>query len=290
MHMSQELFTDVINKACAYGFDTFGLTPLLGEALLDPSFVGKLDFLEQHPLVTQYSFCTNLTVADSEFLDRVARLRKLQWLSISLYGHDTESFSRVAGAPEKAFLDVLSSLERLSEWPAIAEHVELRIRTVASFQPEQCHPRLRPILEGLAARNVRIRIPHDRYSNWGGLIAPGDVADLGIQLKPEPVKGDIPCAFLFYKHTVLPDGRLNACYADDGETTTIIGDLSRDSFEDIYSLRNDVYMGLLASQFEGQWSPSCRACTGYRGIKDRHYSYAFHRKPFLTLSEFIDAL
>jgi hypothetical protein len=288
--MPLELFTDVIEKACGYGFATFGLTPLLGEPLLDPCFPEKLEVLERHPAVRSYSFATNLTVASPSLLSGVSRLHKLRYLSISLYGHDPESFSRVAGAPAQLFFDVLGHLERLSEWPAMAGHVELRIRTTAPFQPERCHPRLRELLGELAGRKVRIRVPEDRYSNWSGLISPGDVADLGIRLKPESPKTTIPCAFLFYKHTVLPDGRLNACYGDDGETTMVIGDLTRQRFEEIYSLRNNRYIALLLSQMKGRWKRSCRACTGYRGVNDHHYSYAFHEKPFLTLSEFMGML
>jgi sulfatase maturation enzyme AslB (radical SAM superfamily) len=288
--MPQELFAEVIDKACAYGFTTFGLTPLLGEALIDPRFLDKLELLERHPEVTSYSFCTNFTVADPRFLDRLTQLEKLQWMSVSLYGHDEESFTRVTAAPPRLFLDVLRNLERLCDWPAIASHVELRIRTAGPFEPGQCHPRLRDLLDELTAKGVRVRIPVDRFSNWGGLISTADVAGLDIQLKPQPVKGGSPCAFLFYKHTVLPDGRLNACYADDGNATMVIGDLSRQSFEEIYSLRNDAYVELLLSHFEQRWSPTCRACTGYRSVRDQHYSYAFHRRPFLSMSEFLDTL
>ena len=103
-------------------------------------------------------------------------------------------------------------------------------------------------------------------------------------------RGNVPCSFLFYKPTVLPDGRLNACYADDGNATMVIGDLSRQGFEEIYSLRNDAYVELLVSQLEGRWSPSCRACTGYRAVNDEHYSYAFHEKPFVSFAEFLDTL
>ena len=288
--MAQALFVEIVDKACAYGFDTFGLTPMLGEAAIDPRFLDKLDILERHPGVGHYSFCSNLTVADAEFIDRIMRLHKLRWFPISLYGHDAESFSRVTQSPGELFFTALEQLERLSEWPAIAEHVELRIRTTVPFQPDRCHPRLRDILKRLADGKVRVRIPNDRYSNWSGLIQPDDVAELGIELKPHAVKTNLPCAFLFYKHTVLPDGRLNACYADDGNATMIIGDLSRQSFPEIYSLGNDAYTNLLVNQMEGRWSDSCRACTGYRRLSDVHYSYAFHRKPFLTLSEFVGML
>jgi len=288
--MPAGLFAVIVDKACTYGFSTFGLTPLVGEALLDPLFFDKLDLLEQHPGVTGYSFCTNFTVASPDFLNRLPGLRKLTWMSVSIYGHDEESFHRITASPERLFHRVLDNLEQLSEWSAIASHVELRVRTNASFEPGQCHPRFRDILARLASRNVRIRFPNDRFSNWGGLITAEDLVGLDIRLKLEPTKENVPCAFLFYKHTVLPDGRLNACYADDGNATMVIGDLSRQSFEDIYSLRNRAYMELILSHCEQRWSPACRACTGYRGISDEHYSYAFHRKPFLTVPEFLDTL
>ncbi len=218
--------------------------------------------------------------------DRLRRLTKLGWLSVSVYGHDEDTFAAITRARPELFHTVLRNLESLSDWPDVAARVEVRLRTAASFRPEDCHPRLRELLEDLEQRRVRVRIPHDRFSNWGGLITSGDLRSLDIHLKPQTSKGSIPCAFLFHKHTVLPDGRLNACYADDGNATMVIGDLSRERFEQIYSLDNDRYIDLLLSHCEARFSDVCRACTGYRGIQEHRQEHELCEEPFSTVAEF----
>ncbi len=41
--MPDALFAEVVDKACEYGFTRFGLTPILGEAFIDPRFLDKLE-------------------------------------------------------------------------------------------------------------------------------------------------------------------------------------------------------------------------------------------------------
>ncbi|MFO0875964.1 MAG: SPASM domain-containing protein [Gemmataceae bacterium] len=287
--MPHELFTRVIEKACAFGFATFGLTPVLGEALLDPYFLCKLMFLEVTPGVSSYSFTTNFTVASPAVVAQLAQLKKLRSLQISIYGHNEDSFTRITQAPPRFFHKLLQHLEMLADSWESAARVELRLRTTGAFTLAECDPRLRRVLDALQARKAQVRVPHDRYSNWGGLISPADVAGLGIRLKPV-VAPQGPCTLLFYKPTVLPDGRLNACYSEDGNAALVIGDLSRQSFEEIYSLTNETYLRLITDQCLGRFASPCQECSGHRPTEQWHYSYNFHTEPFQTLAEFLESL
>jgi serine/threonine protein kinase/nucleoside-diphosphate-sugar epimerase len=288
--MPDALFCEIIEKAVSYGFSRFGLTPMAGEALLDPHFLAKLEFLEQHPGVAGYSFCTNFLTADEELIGALVRLRKLTWFSITLYGHNPATFAAITGGRPGSFHRVLDNLERLAAVPELRFPLELRIRTVRSFQRSECPEPLAGLLARFAARNAVIRVPHDLYSNRGGLISDDDLQGVDIALKTEECERDAPCVFLFYKHTVLPDGRLNACYTGDVNATMIIGDLARQSFEEVYSLRNDAFLDLLHAQFDRRFDGVCRHCTDYRSITATHYSFRYHNKPFLSLAGFLDQL
>jgi hypothetical protein len=188
------------------------------------------------------------------------------------------------------FQQLLRNLERLSRWPDAANRAELRIRTAVSPESPVWQPELRSLVQRLQAAGVRVRVPNKEYSNWGGLVSATDVAGLDLRLRPASAPRDLPCALLFYKHTVLPDGKLNACYGGDGNATLVIGDLTRSTFDDIYSSRNERYVQLVRGHFEGRFGPTCQACTGYRSLRDQHYSYAFHETPFLSLAEFLEQL
>jgi len=288
--MANELFARVVTESCRFGFSRFGLTPMVGEALLDPQFPEKLEFLERCPGVAGYSFCTNFVTADAAFIRSLLHLRKLQWLSISICGHDPASFAALTETGPEVFEQLLDNLDHLAGVPSLPFPLELRVRTIRSFDPGEQTSRLGRLLRRFAARNVRIRIPHDLYSNRGGLISDEDLAGLDIALKEEAPKGNSPCVFLFYKHTVLPDGRLNACYTGDVNATMVIGDLSRQSLEEIYSLDNEAWLQLVAGQLRGNFAGICRNCTDYRSVADSHYSFRYHEKLNLRLSDFLDQL
>jgi hypothetical protein len=137
----------------------------------------------------------------------------------------------------------------------------------------------------LARLGSRIRVPQE-YQNWGGLIGPNRFEELDLAPKDSHTPRTEACVFLFFKHTVLPDGTLNACSSGDGNASLTIGNLLVQPFEEIYSTNNARYIKLLEAQRAGQFDPLCLGCTGYRGLTTSWYSYAYHRKPFLSMLEF----
>ena len=78
--MSNEKFFKIINDATEFGYDTFGLTPITGEVFIDKKFIEKLEFLENHPKVKNYSFFTNFTLANEEIIDFLINAKKLNEL------------------------------------------------------------------------------------------------------------------------------------------------------------------------------------------------------------------
>jgi MoaA/NifB/PqqE/SkfB family radical SAM enzyme len=283
--MPFSLFSSAVDQATVFGFETFNLTPLVGESLTDPDFAHKLQHLDQHPEVHDFYFCTNLTLADDAFLAFAAGLKKMRWLSISLYGHDAESFSHLTGGTKSTYRKLLDNLQLLAQHPALLPRTELRLRSAATFDYEACHSELCSIVRQLVAQGVRLRIPTD-YQNWGGLIEASDIEDLPIELKTSPGSRQEPCVFPYFKPTVLPDGRLNACSSGDGNAALIIGDLKSQGFEEIYSPSNRAYLRLLEAHQAGRFDPPCRDCSSYRPLSADWYSYAYHRKPFVSLHEF----
>jgi hypothetical protein len=70
----------------------------------------------------------------------------------------------------------------------------------------------------------------------------------------------------------------------------IIGDLTRQSFDEIYSLDNDAYLRLVEGHCRGRFNPACARCSAYRPLEADHYSYAFHERPFIPLETFLRQL
>jgi hypothetical protein len=288
MTMSTDRFALYIDKATAFGFRVFNLTPVIGEALTDATFADKLRLLEANPSVEAYYFCTNLAMANRSFLVWLDRQTKLKSFSVSVYGHDFASFARLTRGDRRSYERVVANLGFLADCPELLRRGEIRLRTTYGFRLDRCVTDVCLAIQRLAAAGMRVRIP-ERFQNWGGLVDPRELTDKRLVAKPLRRK-ESPCVFIFYKPTLLPDGRINACGEGDAEANHVIGDLNRQAFDEVFSLSNPKLVNMLSSHCTGNLRGPCRGCTGYRGVGEPWYSYAFHVRPAITLAEYFECL
>jgi sulfatase maturation enzyme AslB (radical SAM superfamily) len=290
--MSNEKFFEIVDNATKSGYDTFGLTPIVGEVFVDKNFIEKLNFLENHRKVKNYHFFTNFTLANKEIIDVLLNFKKLKELFISLYGHDKESFMKFTGANEKIYQNLIENLEYLSNHPKI-ERINYRlsfgIRTYRSFDSiENCSNQLCQILKILLNKTKINSLEINKlYYNWGGYVTQEDVKGLDIIInKPTKYYKFGVCALILYKNQILADGRINACACRDVDATLEIGDLNTQKFRQIYSLNNEKYINIIKNQQMKNFSPICRDCDFYKSIyKDFEFYDKYKRKRF-SLNEF----
>ena len=291
--MSNGMFFDIINKATAFGYDTFGLTPITGEVFIDKNFITKLKFLENHPKVKNYSFYTNFTLANEEIIDWLIEAKKLKELSISIYGHDYDSFSAITGSNEKTYNNLISNLNYLLK-RCKKKKIKLRfsLRTYTSFNTlEECKSELCHILMTLIKiTKSKILIPKVQ-NTWGGYITQDDVKGLDIIIgDATKIYKNGACLLIFYKNQVLVDGRINACACRDINATLKIGDLQNQTFDEIYSINNKDYKNLIDSQQKGDFNPICENCDFYRSIYKKYNYFTRYKKKPLTLEIFYQNL
>ena len=282
-------FTFVIDKATKFGFDTFNLTPHIGEPLTDPQFCDKLMYMEHHPSVYDYYFSTNFTLADDLFLKTMTQLKKIRWLSITVYGHDELSFVHITRSDSSWHKKLIENLEKLNEYKAILPKAEIKIRTSGSFNLNRCDSKVCEIVRQLQDRGVRVRNPKV-FHDWSGLVDHNMLKRHSLEIKKKNTEKREPCVYLFFKHTILPDGSVNACGASDGNADFSIGDIKQQDFKEIYSPTNERYLKLIRSHLERRFPDTCKQCTAYRGISEAWHSYKYHRKEQITLSMFFQWL
>jgi sulfatase maturation enzyme AslB (radical SAM superfamily) len=282
-------FKENIEKAIHFGFDTFNLTPMLGEPMKDPLFIERLTFLDRHQGVHDYYFSTNLTLANDQIFAVISDLKKLRWLSISVYGHDRQSFQDITRTSGRLYSRLLRNLHLLSKHRALFPVTEIKMRSRESFDLNTHQSELCAVITQLRDNGVRIRVPK-AFSNWAGLV---DTAELEKRsMRPKIISGPktAPCVFLFYKPVILPSSQLNACSAGDGNANFIIGSLKENDFAEILSSSNPAYMHLLQSHIRGDFNDICMQCTAYRSIHEFAHSYRYHRKPRVSLAQFLQRL
>ncbi len=287
--MPDSLFQSCIERAVRFGHRTFNLTPIVGEVLLDPSFLNKLVYLDNHPGVKFYFFSSNLTRADDEFFATLRKLGKLRWLSISLYGLNPQDYQKITGASEGVFADVVRNLQKLSCLPSLAGRCEVKVRGPGPRSASTPLPECVEIINRLESQRIQVR-NGVRIMNWGGLIKKRDMAELDMDFKQAERHRTRPCVFLFHKPNILPDGTVNACSCGDAHAELNIGNLVEERFADIFSSANERYLRILHGQMAGRFGAPCGGCSGYRPLDQNWYSYHYYDREFIPPREFFEWL
>jgi hypothetical protein len=282
--MSQEFFENCIRQAVELGYHDFELTPCTGDIFMDRGIFDKLEHLESHPEVSGYEFFTNLTVPEPSAVERLLRLPKLRQLSISVYGHDLQSFMAITGAGEAVYRRLLTNLDtalRTLGQRRCGLSIGLRsTRRIPAFGSTDLLRRLGDMRKA----GVRVRISR-AYNNWGGYVTQDDVRDLGIDI----IGGNLvykngACVLLLRMVQITAGGIVNGCACRDVDATLRIGDLNRQRLSDILSVDNQAYMGLIDEQERGQFRPICRSCDFYKSIY--HNRSIYRRTAMVSLDEF----
>ena len=269
--MPLPLFQRIVNEATDLGFSDIGLTPLTGDVFMDTGLFDKMRFLDQHEGVRSYHFFTNFTIPSPAQVDALFTLTKLNKLTISVYGHDEESFCRITQRPANVYRRLVDNLVHLRERLAAARfEIGLGWRTLPGFVPDAAASsdlhRIVMKIESHDGGSFRVT---PTYDTWGGQIGEEDVQDLGLELADgRHVAMHGPCSRIFHKLIVLADGRVNACACRDVNGTLVIGDVTEETLAQILSLGNPRYARIINEQCDNRFRDVCRQCDAYRSVYD----------------------
>ena len=287
--MSNEMFFNTINKAINFGYDTFGLTPIVGEVFVDKNFIDKIKFLENHPKVKNYSFFTNFTLANEYIIDELIKTKKLKELYISLYGHDLDSFINITRSNKKMYNNLITNLNYLLKVSKkINFNLSFGLRTLRSFKSlENCNSDLCKVVKNIIKITKSPIQILKSFNTWGGLISKEDVKGIDMIINdPSDFYKNGACSLIFYKNQVMVNGIINACACRDIDATLKIGDLNTQSFDEIYSIKNIDYINLIKSQEKGNFNLICKYCDFYRSIYKNYNVYGKYKKKQINLKDF----
>jgi hypothetical protein len=285
--MSYEDFVDVATQALELGYTRFELTPCTGDLFMDRSLLRKLAFLEEHPQVASYEFFTNLTIPKPETVRRLAALKKLKHMTVSVYGHDLASFVAITDGTPKLYERLKANLEALLEVRSQASY-ELAIALRSSrTKPKGPKSDLLEIVDRFREAGIEIWIAPGVYNNWGGFISQADVEGLDMVINStESVYKYGACEKLFNSVQVTATGVVNACACRDVDATLQIGNVKSERLSDIVSPENPLYMQIIEEQQRGEFRPICRSCDFYKSIYHHRSHYRRDGIETMTLDEF----
>jgi MoaA/NifB/PqqE/SkfB family radical SAM enzyme len=267
--MATDWFKQLIDDAVDLGYCKLNFTPTTGDVFMDKHFLDKLEHVEGLDGIESYSFYTNGILPTEDQFRQVLGLRKLTALTISIYGHDLETFLEMTDSNANSRQRLIRNLSSLLEsGHKFGGELRFVVRTRRHFtgidkaDDEVCRllVRFRDELGCYVGVNRW-------FDNWGGLVSQADVVGLDIDVVPEErVPKNGACRLILGANAVRADGRVTACFCRDQDGKLSIGDVNETPLSEILSPNNKQLMKLVEEQERDEFPEICHSCSNYQSI------------------------
>jgi len=256
--MSLSLFEKIISDYENIGGKAVSLTPVVGDALLDPHLLDRMRILKAHPGIKQISVTTN-GIALDRYSDEDIRylLESLYCIQISIGGLDKATYEMMYGVDK--FAQVHASMDRLitlNSTVSSAAHLTFAFRTTDWKFTGRFKKQLK------AYRQHGVYISHMwAYGNYGDIVKKGGKYNLMVfETRANKRK---TCIYTSIHSAISWDGTVTACACTDLECTQLrIGNVEEESLAGILSGNKRV--AILDSFEKGALPALCSKCSAYR--------------------------
>ena len=257
--MSDEVFEKAIDDYVKINGGSVGLTPIVGDALIDPKFLDRVEYLRSLPEIDRIFLTTNAILLDKHGIREVLT-SGLTSIMISTSGFDRESYKRIYRSP--AYERMKENVTRLVEENkrlGSPVHISICLRTDRPLEDVMRDPDFQPILQHEPTIDFAWS-----YRSVGGRIT-REMLPNEMQFRKVPAKKE-PCGSLFNGAMVLIDGMVVACAciaAMDAIPDLHIGNILENDLLEIFASEA---MGGLREQFRpgGSLNATCASCDAYQ--------------------------
>jgi MoaA/NifB/PqqE/SkfB family radical SAM enzyme len=263
--MPFDIFKKAVDEWAAAGGKDLDLTPVVGDPLVDPGVLDKVDYAVNRARIKNVSLTTNAIL-----LDRNDTYKKLIDLGIggvfiSTQGASKAAYEKVYGV--KKYDEAMSGIRHLLEYNhAKGEPAQIIIRFRNEEKPSQIirsedfKKNIKPYL----SEKVTVSFTVD-FDNWGGTIQPADMSG-AMKMRQLPPRLDVPCQGLF-GFSIRHDGNVRLCGCRLTRTDLddlVVGNLRDKSLAEISKSAEawDIINGF----YSGKRPETCVGCTVYKPI------------------------
>ena len=265
------MFENTVDQAAALGFENIVLTPINGDVFMDKNIFSRMRYIE-NSTIKNHSFYTNFIGADETAVTSIFSMRKLNYLEISVYGHDFDSFCNITGRGREQYRRLIENLTVLeaqySEKPP-GLNIVIGLRTYRSFRfGDHVTNELLEIIDSL--RNVGVFVGlSSEVDNWGGAIDESDISSIEMDLMDGRfVYNKGPCGLPFDSIQITAAGKVNACACRDPLGSLVIGDINMTPLASILSADNEKWNQIILNHEKGDFNDVCLSCGFYQSIYD----------------------
>ncbi len=259
--MSDEVFHKAVGDYMSTGGGSVGLTPIVGDALIDPKFLDRVRYIRSFPQADRIWVTTNAILLDKHGVDAVLD-SGLTSVTISTAGFEEEMYRRVY---------------RNSSYQRMRRNV-LRLL-------EENHKRKRPLPVTIGLRPDRPLYEVMRHPDFAPILAYGPELDftwsytsangrITRESLPETMRLRVvasrsePCVNIYNGPMVLPDGTVMACScvaAMDAIPDLSVGNVLKSHLLEIWT--SPALKQIRASFGTPHLNRTCAGCDMYRGLE-----------------------
>jgi radical SAM protein with 4Fe4S-binding SPASM domain len=263
--MPFDTFKKLVDEWAAVNGQNLDLTPVVGDPLVDPGLLDKVDYAINQARIKNVMLTTNAILLNRN--DAYKRLIDLGIAAvfISTQGASKEAYEKVYGV--KHYDEAMSGIRNLLEYNhAKGEPAQIVIRFRNAEKPSQIIgskdfiEHIKPYL----SERVRINFTVD-FDNWGGTIQPEDMQGT-MRLRQLPPKINVPCTGLF-AFAVRHDGNVRLCgcrLTRSDLDDMVVGNIREKSLQEIS--KSEQTWNIIKGFYEGKRPETCHGCTLYQPI------------------------
>lgn len=261
--IDDRLFRRAIDEYKDMGGEKIGLTPILGEALIDPDILEKLEYIKNKKF-RHVHFYTNLTLLHKFDIERFLRSGVTN-LHISSAPFDKNIYEEIyRTANYTMFLDNLKNLLKSASnlYDKTIKEITIQFRSDKSLEKCISTPDFKKQIEPLLGPDISVSAL-STFDSWNGAINKNDLLK-GMSIKNANFLKILPCSRIFIVQVMVNgDIRLCGCRYDpyNRNDKLFIGNLKETTLFQAYNSRKVLE---IAKSFIFNKSPEvCRRCSWY---------------------------
>ncbi len=269
--MPDSVFYKAVDDFVKCGGGGVGLTPIVGDALIDPQFISRVRYLRSLPGIDRIWVITNGILLDKRGIDNVLDCG-LTSITISTSGFHEPSYTRIYRSKwyKRVHQNVLNLLERNATC-ANPVPITIALRSDRPLEEVVNDSDFRPIL----AYRPQIDFTWSFTSANGRITR--DVLPEGMRLREIRSRHEA-CVQLYNGPIVLPDGTVMACScvaAMDAMSDLGIGNVETANLVDMW--KGEPIKALRAGFAAQRLNKTCAGCDMYRDLELYRTSEGRHR-------------
>ena len=263
--MSFAVFQKAVDEWAALGGQSLDLTPVVGDPLVDPDILEKVDYAVNRAGLKDVYLTTNAILINKN--DTYKKLIDLGIAAvfISTQGANKAVYEKIYGV--KHYDEAMSGIHNLMAYNrAKGEPARIVVRFRNHEKPSEIirSPDFQKNIRPFLSKRVRVNSTVD-FDNWGGTIKPEDMTG-NMRMRQLPPMLNVPCKNLF-NYAVRHDGRVRLCgcrLTQNDNDDLVVGNIREQSLMEIS--RSEEAWAKIKGFYSGVRPQTCVECTFYQPV------------------------